>query len=43
MGIKSRGNWALGSGVSQEKWDKIFEKKSLTKRLIDKLRGTPKK
>ena len=31
MGIKSRGNWALGSGISQKKWNNIFGNKAINK------------
>jgi hypothetical protein len=27
MGAKSRGNFSIGQGVSQERWDEIFKKK----------------
>ena len=27
MSYKSRKNWALGRGLSQERWDRIFGKK----------------
>ena len=43
MSEKSRGNWALGKGVSKERWDEIFKKKTIFDIMIDKLRGEPKK
>lgn len=27
MSYKSRGNWNIGSNISQERWDSIFGKK----------------